>query len=109
MLRNSYFFKKVILLSLILPFFSAYTYAQVSGIVFRDFNSNGTKDNTTTFNEVGLAGVTITAYDATGISVGTATSATDGTYNIAGVSGAVRVEFINFPSANYSSPAGQCH
>ncbi|MBL7785592.1 MAG: hypothetical protein JNM36_06785, partial [Chitinophagales bacterium] len=106
MIKNDYFLKRVILLSLVLPFFSMYTYAQVSGTVFRDFNSNGTKDNTTTFNEMGLAGVTITAYDATGNSVGTATSAADGTYTIAGVSGTLRIEFTNFPTANYSSPAG---
>jgi hypothetical protein len=80
--------------------------AQVSGIVFRDFNANGVKDNTSTFNEVGLAGVTVTAYNTAGTAVGTATSASDGTYTITGVSGAVRVEFTGLPTAYYSSKSG---
>ena len=33
--------------------------AQVSGTVFKDFNANGAKDNTTTFNEVGQDGVVV--------------------------------------------------
>ncbi|MBL7785260.1 MAG: DUF11 domain-containing protein [Chitinophagales bacterium] len=98
--KNYHFLKKVMIFLLVLSCFSAYTYAQVSGTVFRDFNSNGTKDNTTTFNEIGLAGLTITVYDAMGNSVGTTTSAADGTYTIAGVSGAVRVEFTMGTTSN---------
>lgn len=45
--------------------------AQISGTVFRDFNGNGIKENTATYNNVGLAGVSITAYNAAGASVGT--------------------------------------
>ncbi|MBL7787755.1 MAG: hypothetical protein JNM36_17740, partial [Chitinophagales bacterium] len=111
MLNNNYFLKKTILLSLNLLCFSAYTYAQVSGTVFRDFNANGIKDNTSPFNEIGLAGVTVTAYNTVGTSVGTATSAANGTYTIAGVSGAVRVEFTvetlsNCLDTNIDYPSG---
>ncbi|HNI44214.1 MAG TPA: hypothetical protein PK230_05935, partial [Chitinophagales bacterium] len=50
--------------------------AQVSGTVFRDFNSNGTKDNGATYNEVGLGDITITAHNASEASVVTATNDT---------------------------------
>ncbi|MBL7786164.1 MAG: hypothetical protein JNM36_09690 [Chitinophagales bacterium] len=93
-------------MSLILAFSSVSIYAQVSGTVFRDFNSNGTKDNTSPLNEVGLIGVVITAYDAAGTSVGTATSAADGTYTIPNVSGTLRIEFTGLQIGDYSSFAG---
>ncbi|HNI44259.1 MAG TPA: SdrD B-like domain-containing protein, partial [Chitinophagales bacterium] len=89
-----------------LVLFSTYTYAQVSGTVFRDFNSSGSKDNTATFNEIGLAGVTITAYNTLGASVGSATSSADGTYMISGVSGVLRIEFTGLQIGDYSSFAG---
>ncbi|MBP7699877.1 MAG: DUF11 domain-containing protein [Saprospiraceae bacterium] len=97
--------KKLLFIS-VLNLISIVISAQVSGTVFRDFNSNGTKDNTSTFNEIGLAGVTVTAYDASGASVGTTTSAADGSYTIAGVSGAVRVEFTGLQTGDYSSKSG---
>ena len=83
-----------------------YANAQVSGTVFRDFNSNGTKDNTATFNEVGLAGITVTAYNPSGAPIGSDISAADGTYNIAGASGAVRVEFTGWQTGDFPSFAG---
>ncbi|MEM9991229.1 MAG: hypothetical protein AAF738_05655, partial [Bacteroidota bacterium] len=43
--------------------------------------------------ENGYGGIMVEAYDASGNSVGTATTAMDGTYTIAGVSGALRIEF----------------
>lgn len=42
-------------------FFSIKTNAQISGTVFKDFNTNGTKDNTASFNEPFVAGVIVTA------------------------------------------------
>ena len=41
--------------------------AQVSGVVYRDFNSNGVKNNTASYNEPGVAGITVKAYDETDI------------------------------------------
>ena len=35
--------------------------AQVTGTVFNDFNSNGTKDNNASYNENGIAGVSVIA------------------------------------------------
>ena len=99
LMRNNYLLlrQKLPTISQVLAFVgmmlvAGYAQAQVSGTVFRDFNGNGTKDNTATFNEIGLAGITITAYDASGALVGSATSAADGTYTIPGISGQVPVE-----------------
>ncbi len=69
--------------------------ADISGKVFRDFNANGAFDTGASFNEVGMAGVTVKAFDATGAETSTATSASDGTYALAGLSNGAdyRVEF----------------
>ena len=59
---------------LVLNLFSVVISAQVSGTVFRDFNANGVKDNSATFNESFVAGVTVKAYDASGSEVGSTTT-----------------------------------
>ena len=46
----------------------------VTGTVFRDYNANGTRDNTTAFKEPTLAGVIVTAYDSAGVARGTTTT-----------------------------------
>ena len=76
-------------------------YADVSGTIFRDFNANGVKDNTGTLQEVGVSGLTVEAYDATGALVGSATSAANGTYTLGGVTGDVRIEFTGTPAYLY--------
>lgn len=80
--------------------------AQVQGKVFRDFNSNGVFDSTATFVEVGLSAVTVTAYNAAGTSVGTTTTNATGNFTIPSVSGALRIEFTNFPAGYYSGMKG---
>jgi uncharacterized repeat protein (TIGR01451 family) len=85
---------------------SQWSHAQVSGTVFRDFNANGTRQTGSPTNEIGIEGVTVTAYNASGLPAGSTTSAADGTYTIPGVSGAVRVEFTGLQMGDYSSLAG---
>ena len=51
----------------------------ISGTVYRDFNLNGLRDS----GEVGVAGVTVSAFDSAGASQGTATTGADGTYSLA--------------------------
>ena len=75
-----------------LTLFSTTIFAQVSGTVWQDLPVNGTTLNTygvKDANELGVEGVTVTVYPG-GM---TATTAADGTYTVAGASGAVRVEF----------------
>ena len=81
----------------------------VSGNVYHDYNGNGIKNGASApFGaDEGIAGVAVRAYDSTGALVGSATTATDGTYSI-NVTGAattsVRIEF-DTPSGFYPSPS----
>lgn len=74
---------------------SPLAYADISGKVFRDFNGNGTFDTGSTFNEVGMAGIGVKAFDAANTQIATATSAADGTYTLSGLSSGAnyRLEF----------------
>jgi uncharacterized repeat protein (TIGR01451 family)/LPXTG-motif cell wall-anchored protein len=89
------------------PAFAACT---VNGQVYRDFNASGTQDAL----EPGVAGITVTAFDASGVVIGTATTiddpnpALDGTYSliITAPDGEVRVEFTGLPTFLRSGPAG---
>ncbi|AUD00425.1 putative Ig domain-containing protein [Spirosoma pollinicola] len=82
----------------------------ITGTVFRDFNSDGAKDNTANFVEPGVGGVTVTAYNAAGASVGTTTTssaaATLGQYTLTTGAGQFRVEFTSLPASNYDSFKG---
>lgn len=77
----------------------------VTGTVFQDFNSNGT-DNLVTATgvakDIGIGGIEVKAYDSTGALVGTATTASDGTYtlNVSGnATSDLRIEFA-IPASN---------
>ena len=69
---------------------SELAFADISGIVFRDYNSNGIKDNTGSYNESGVGGINITCTDSGG-GTATTTSSTDpailGTYTLTGCTG----------------------
>ncbi|MCZ2391127.1 MAG: hypothetical protein LC113_08625 [Acidobacteria bacterium] len=77
----------------------------ISGRVFLDYNGDalyettgGTADAPTAV-DVGVAGVTVTLYDAAGVARGSATSGADGTYSIASAgTGPYRIEFTTIPS-----------
>ncbi|HEY0426722.1 MAG TPA: C25 family cysteine peptidase [Pyrinomonadaceae bacterium] len=87
----------------------------ITGRVFQDFNGNGTYDTTTTVTnngfgtiaaaiDRGVSGVTVTAYDSAGVSRGTATTASDGTYTLAATgTGPYRIEFTTLPSGYFAS------
>ncbi|WP_425411366.1 SdrD B-like domain-containing protein [Longispora albida] len=87
---------------------------KVTGFVFRDYNSNGTKDAASTTKgtvaDPGVAGVTVTAYDSTGKAVGATTTGADGNYSLS-VAGAatddVRVEFTTLPGGTFASWRGK--
>ncbi len=70
--------------------------ATITGTVFEDFNADGVK-STTPVADVGVAGVTVAAFDAVsaGAPVATATSIANGSYSLAGLRSGLtyRVEF----------------
>ncbi|WP_169308519.1 SdrD B-like domain-containing protein [Nitratifractor salsuginis] len=68
--------------------------ADISGIVFRDFNLNGVKDTL----EPGVAGLTVAAYDDSGQAVDTVMTNSDGNYTLATDPGTYRVEVSGVPA-----------
>ncbi len=90
----------------------------ITGLVFRDYNANGRFDDTGTggdtpsFREIGVGGVTVTAYDSTNTAVGSTTSSTSlttpGLYtlNVVTAQTQVRVEFTGLPAGYQPGPAG---
>jgi hypothetical protein len=75
--------------------------AQVSGTVFKDFNANGTKENTVTYNEIGMPGVVVNATTPAGTALivtytggGAATNTTGGYMVSGGTLGQIRLEFV---------------
>ena len=90
----------------------------ISGTVFQDYNYNGKRDTANTLAnngqgqvgaavDRGIAGVTVTAYDANNAVAGTATSGADGSYSLnASGTGPYRVEFTNLPAGFFPGPVG---
>ncbi|WP_114423434.1 SdrD B-like domain-containing protein [Nocardioides houyundeii] len=77
----------------------------VSGVVYQDFDGDGTRDAgdpaTGVQTDVGFGGLTVTAYGPRGGVVGTATTAADGSYSINTSSVADGTPLrIEFPDAN---------
>jgi len=70
-----YFFMKVVS---ILFLFHQIVFAAVTGVVYKDFNSNGLKE----VGEVGVKDVTITAFDKDGNAVLETKSLNDGSYSL---------------------------
>ena len=82
----------------------------ITGVVFEDFNGNGTRDTTTTVPsdgagttqvavDRGRAGVTVSVYDSAGAPQGSTTTGTTGAYSLSAAgTGPYRVEFTNFPA-----------
>jgi hypothetical protein len=85
----------------LLPLMSVEAAGTIQGTVFRDFNGNSQRDGA---NELGVAGVTVTAYDAAGVVQGTTTTAANGSYSLsAGGAGPYRIEFTNLPNGYFPS------
>lgn len=100
-------------------------YAQVSGSVYRDYNSNGTRQ-TLNPNEPGVAGVVVNAYNAADVLIASYLTATNGTYSIPasgstynGTVGSntgavrnglkVRIEFVVSNTSTLGSNTYQCY
>ncbi len=91
--------------------FSPRVAGTITGTVFQDYNANGTRDASATLpnaggegslalpTDRGVSGVTVTAYDSAGATVGTTTSDAAGAYSLAATgTGPYRVEFTNLPA-----------
>ncbi|NOZ90258.1 MAG: hypothetical protein GXO60_03115, partial [Epsilonproteobacteria bacterium] len=69
--------------------------ADISGIVFRDFNANGVLDK----GEVGVEGVTVNVYNSDGNLTATTKSESNGTYTISLSNNTpYRIEFTDYPT-----------
>jgi hypothetical protein len=73
-------------------FMSQQVFAQIAGIVFRDYNRNGIRESVAPSVEPLVEGVTIEAYDASNTLISSTVSASDGTYTMP-FTGPVRLEF----------------
>jgi len=79
----------------------------MTGRVFQDFNSNGLYDTATGVNsiDIGVGGVTVSAFDPAGAARGTTTTLANGTYSLAATgTGPYRLEFTTLP-AGYTPSA----
>ncbi|CAN5445335.1 hypothetical protein BH10ACI3_BH10ACI3_07550 [soil metagenome] len=73
----------------------------ITGRVFQDFNANGVFDTASGLVSIdaGVAGVTVTAYNAAGASCGSAVTDASGNYSLSATgTGPYRLEFTTFPS-----------
>ncbi|MGL4423436.1 MAG: SdrD B-like domain-containing protein, partial [Gemmataceae bacterium] len=90
----------------------------ITGTVFQDYNGNGSFETTGILNnegsgtiatatDTGLAGVTVTAFDANNNNLGSVQTSTNGTYTLnVPATGQYRVEFTNLPSGYKYGPSG---
>jgi uncharacterized repeat protein (TIGR01451 family) len=81
--------------------------------VYQDFNGNGVKDNSATFNEVGLSGVKVIATDPSGAALTVTytgnriSTNTTGQYSVTGGTlGQVRLEFVMPDDYTFASKGG---
>ncbi len=82
--------------------------AQVSGIVYKDYNTSGTRENITaipSFVEPLVQGITVKAYSATDVLLATTNTDAAGAYSFTGLTLPVRVEFSNLPAGYLPSNA----
>jgi SdrD B-like domain len=91
---------------LILMFAFTTSQAQISGVVFRDFNGNGAKDNSATFNEPFVNGVTVKATLPNNTSFTTTTTGSGAyTFTVTQIPAGtqVRIEFSGLGLGDFSS------
>ena len=119
-IKNAYYMKQLYALSILaahkwLPIFLlaccglSAAHAQVSGVVFRDFDLNGIRSDTLPI-EVGVGGIVVRAFvDLSKTPVSTTTAA-DGSYSFSNAqipAGLIaRIEFGTFSEGDYNGPFG---
>ncbi len=90
----------------------------ITGVVFQDYNSDGTRDTVKTINnsasgnigvavDRGIGGVVVTAYNSTGGVAGSATTDAQGNYTVnASGDAPYRIEFTGIPAGFKPGPFG---
>ncbi len=96
---------------------------QVSGTVFRDFNANGQRETSSSFNENGVAGIIVTVFNSADTKIASYKTIASGNYSIpsSGIAynnipgsntgfvpagTAVRIEFSGWLIGDYPAPVG---
>ncbi len=92
-------------------FLFTFASAQISGTVFRDYNRNGVKNNSATFNESFVQGITVKAFNSLNVQLGTTkTTNASGAYSFTvaeiPATTAVRIEFGGLGTEDFSSSNG---
>jgi hypothetical protein len=99
---------KKTLQALLVIVFSALTLvsnAQVSGIVYKDYDASGTRDNAAGVVEPLLPGITVKAYSSADVLLATTTTSALGAYSFTGLTLPVRIEFTGLPATFLSGCA----
>jgi len=94
-----------------LPLFNASASGNISGTVYIDYNMNGVMNTTGIAPnyavDLGVQGITVTAFDSAGVNRGSTTTSANGTYTLsASGTGPYRVEFTTLPSGYFPSAIG---
>jgi hypothetical protein len=87
---------------------AAFAPTVINGLVFQDFNNDGQITANGIITDTGVSGVTVTAYDTTGASVGSAVTDSNGNYTIdpGAASGPYRVVFSDLPAGYELAASG---
>jgi protocatechuate 3,4-dioxygenase beta subunit len=99
--RRSFFGALICGLAIFVFFSFSFETNKIKGKVFRDFNANGTFETSTTYQEIGVKDITVTAYDVTGAVAATTTTGSDGSYTLNSGSGNFRIEFTGLSTGDY--------
>ncbi len=75
----------------------------ITGTVYNDKSSNGVNDG----SDNGVSGVVVSAYDSTGVQVGTTTTSVNGTYSLSITSAATTNVRVEFTTPNGYQPSFQ--
>lgn len=83
----------------------------ISGTVYLDYNANGALDTSGASPnyaiDTGVPNVVVTAYEASGVTVGTATTNASGAYSLSAAwTGPYRIEFTSLPAGYFPSAVG---
>jgi hypothetical protein len=101
------FLRKNLVINVLLIFLINNIEAQISGVVFRDFNGDGVLQTASaSYEEPSISGITVSAYNAANTLVGTTTTSSTGTYAFSGLTLPVRIEFTGLPTGFYTSKVG---